>query len=86
MITKPRLIKVLIAGLCAVFFPVIQAPVAVANTCTTYSVGYQGPLTGPEAGLGTSQLNAVKFAKPGTYVFTLSTGSTKKLVTVKVSK
>ena len=62
MITKPRLIKVLIAGLCAVFFPVIQAPVAVANTCTTYSVGYQGPLTGPEAGLGTSQLNAVKFA------------------------
>ena len=33
-----------------------------ANTCTTYSVGYQGPLTGPEAGFGTSQLNAVKFA------------------------
>ena len=62
MITKPRLIKVLIAGLCAVFFPVIQAPVALASTCTTYSVGYQGPLTGPEAGLGTSQLNAVKFA------------------------
>jgi len=62
VITKPRLIKVLIAGLCAVFFPVIQAPVAVANTCTTYSVGYQGPLTGPEAYLGTSQLNAVKFA------------------------
>jgi hypothetical protein len=28
----------------------------------------------------------IKFAKPGTYVFTLSTGSTKKLVTVKVSK
>jgi branched-chain amino acid transport system substrate-binding protein len=62
MNTKPRLIKVLIAGLCAVFFPVVQAPVALANTCTTYSVGYQGPLTGPEAGLGTSQLNAVKFA------------------------
>jgi hypothetical protein len=28
----------------------------------------------------------IKFAKPGTYVFTLSIGSTKKLVTVKVSK
>jgi hypothetical protein len=28
----------------------------------------------------------IRFAKPGTYVFTLTTGSTKKLVTVKVSK
>jgi branched-chain amino acid transport system substrate-binding protein len=62
VITKPRLIKLLIAGLCAVFFPVIQAPVAQANTCSSYSVGYQGPLTGPEAAFGTSQLNAVKFA------------------------
>jgi branched-chain amino acid transport system substrate-binding protein len=62
VITKPRLIKLLIAGLCAVFFPVIQAPIAQANTCSSYSVGYQGPLTGPEAAFGTSQLNAVKFA------------------------
>ena len=62
MITKPRLIKILIAGLCAVFFPVIQAPTAQAVGCTSYSIGYQGPLTGPEAYLGTSQLNAVKFA------------------------
>ena len=62
MIAKSRLIKVLIAGLCAFFFPVIQAPVGSANACTTYSVGYQGPLTGPEAGLGTAQLNAVRFA------------------------
>jgi branched-chain amino acid transport system substrate-binding protein len=62
VITKPRLIKVLIAGLCAVFFPVIQAPTAQAVGCTIYSIGYQGPLTGPEGYLGTSQLNAVKFA------------------------
>ena len=62
MITKPRLIKVLIAGLCAVFFPVIQAPTAQAVGCASYSIGYQGPLTGPEAYLGTSQLNAVRFA------------------------
>ena len=62
MITKPRLIKVLIAGLCAVFFPVIQAPTAQAVACASYSIGYQGPLTGPEAAFGNSQLNAVKFA------------------------
>ena len=62
MITKPRLIKVLIAGLCAVFFPVIQAPTAQAVACSTYSIGYQGPLTGSEAATGTSQLNAVRFA------------------------
>ena len=62
MNSKSQLIKVLIAGLCAVFFPVIQTPVVNAATCSSYSVGYQGPLTGPEAGLGTSQLNAMKFA------------------------
>lgn len=62
MITKPRLIKVLIAGLCAVFFPVINAPVATANGCTAYSIAYQGPLTGPEAQLGVAQSSAVKFA------------------------
>ena len=62
MITKPRLIKVLIAGLCAVFFPVINAPVATANGCTTYSIAYQGPLTGPEAAVGIAQSSAVKFA------------------------
>jgi branched-chain amino acid transport system substrate-binding protein len=62
VITKPRLIKVLIAGLCAVFFPVINAPVATANGCTTYSIAYQGPLTGPEAAVGIAQSSAVKFA------------------------
>ena len=62
MITKPRIIKVLIAGLCAFLFPVIQAPSVQAAGCSSYSVGYQGPLTGPEAALGVSQLNAVKFA------------------------
>jgi len=62
VITKPRLIKVLIAGLCAVFFPVINAPVATANGCTSYSIAYQGPLTGPEAAVGIAQSSAVKFA------------------------
>ena len=28
----------------------------------------------------------IRFSKPGSYVFTLTVGSTKKLVTVKVSK
>ena len=62
MITRPRLIKVLIAGLCAVLFPVIQVPASHAAACSNYSIGYQGPLTGPEAAFGISQLNAVKFA------------------------
>ena len=62
MITKPRLIKVLIEGLCAAFFPVITAPASVAAACTAYKIGYQGPLTGPEAALGTSHLNTIKFA------------------------
>lgn len=62
MITKPRLIKVLIAGLCAVFFPAINPPVAIANGCSAYSIAYQGPLTGPEAAVGIAQSSAVKFA------------------------
>jgi branched-chain amino acid transport system substrate-binding protein len=62
VITKPRIIKVLIAGLCAVFFPAITAPVAIANGCSTYAIAYQGPLTGPEAAVGIAQSSAVKFA------------------------
>jgi branched-chain amino acid transport system substrate-binding protein len=62
VITKPRIIKVLIAGLCAVFFPVIAPPVAIANGCSTYAIAYQGPITGPEAAVGIAQSSAVKFA------------------------
>ena len=33
-----------------------------ANAAGTYSIAYQGPLSGPEASTGTDELNAVKFA------------------------
>ena len=33
-----------------------------ANAAGTYTIAYQGPLSGPEASTGTDELNAVKFA------------------------
>jgi ribosomal protein S11 len=55
---------------------VVKTPDGKSYTLSSSTIAKNKGFVGP----------VIKFAKPGTYVFTLSTGSTKKLVTVKVSK
>ena len=55
---------------------VVKTPDGKSYTLSSSTISKNKGFVGP----------VIKFAKPGTYVFTLSTGSTKKLVTVKVSK
>jgi hypothetical protein len=55
---------------------VVKTPDSKSYTLSSSTISKNKGFVGP----------VIKFAKPGTYVFTLSTGSTKKLVTVKVSK
>lgn len=55
---------------------VVKTPDAKSYTLSSSTISKNKGFVGP----------VIKFSKPGTYVFTLSTGSTKKLVTVKVSK
>jgi hypothetical protein len=55
---------------------VVKTPDGKSYTLSSSTIAKNKGFVGP----------VIKFAKPGTYVFTLSIGSTKKLVTVKVSK
>jgi hypothetical protein len=55
---------------------VVKTPDGKSYTLSSSTIAKNKGFAGP----------VIKFSKPGTYVFTLSTGSTKKLVTVKVSK
>ena len=55
---------------------IVKTPEAMTYILASATIAKNKSFVGP----------VIKFAKPGTYVFTLSIGSTKKLVTVKVSK
>jgi hypothetical protein len=55
---------------------VVKTPDAKSYTLSSSTISKNKAYLGP----------VIRFSKPGTYVFTLSIGSTKKLVTVKVSK
>lgn len=62
MIRKIPVIRALVLALLAGLFSSVTAPVVQATTCAQYKIGYQGPLTGPEAGFGTAQLSGVQLA------------------------
>ena len=54
----PKLAALLIGSL----LPLATSAPAAHASCSSYQIGYQGPLTGPEAAFGLGQLAAVKFA------------------------
>ena len=56
------LIKGIVFALVVTLVQGIQAPAANATACTQYKIGYQGPLTGPEAATGLAQLSGVNLA------------------------
>jgi hypothetical protein len=55
---------------------VLKTPDAKSYTLSSSTISKNKGFVGP----------VIRFSKPGTYIFTLTIGSTKKLVTVKVSK
>jgi hypothetical protein len=55
---------------------VVRTPEGKSYTLSSSTIAKNKGFVGP----------VIRFSKPGSYVFTLTVGSTKKLVTVKVSK
>ena len=63
MITRQNLVSKVIAVLVISLIPSVGVISEAQAACTgSYQIGFQGPLTGPEAYFGTTQLKAVKFA------------------------
>lgn len=56
------LIKSVILALFASLVPGMYLPAANATTCAQFKIGYQGPLTGPEASIGIAQRSGVILA------------------------